>query len=234
MLAPVTLWLAGVPGALLAAAGIALAPAWRGRLRWPVTGVLALVRLVFALLALLNSQKQAPLGITISPYKGLAQALRYPGSERRFGAWNAFARVDVVGDAGTRQLPGLSYTYPAHAPSVGAGGRCRESAADHAGGPRAICGGAPICRRQSPSHCALQQRHWYWSLPVGLACCRRLPGGAAQVTAVVDNPLERVAVAAVAPEEDVYADPRVRVVFESGRVFTQQDKKYAIRSFSCR
>ena len=58
----------------------------------------------------------------------------------------------------------------------------------------------------------------------GLGVLQALAGGAAQVTAVVDNPLERVAVAAVAPEEDVYADPRVRVVFESGRVFTQQDK----------
>lgn len=68
----------------------------------------------------LNLQGRAPLSLTISPYKGLAHAQRYPGAARTFGGWNAIARVDVLRDAGTRQLPGLSYAHPgAPSPQLG-------------------------------------------------------------------------------------------------------------------
>ena len=65
----------------------------------------------FVVLAALNAQARAPLGLVISPYKGLAYALRYPGAATVFGKWNAISRADVVADAGTRLLPGLSYTF---------------------------------------------------------------------------------------------------------------------------
>ncbi len=68
------------------------------------------------MLGALNGQGRAPLGLTISPYKGLAYALRYPGATRIFGQWNAISRADVVASAGTRLLPGLSYTYTGSPP----------------------------------------------------------------------------------------------------------------------
>lgn len=51
------------------------------------------------------------LALRLSPYKGLSQALRYPGARVVWTAWNAYARVDVVESAGIRSLPGLSYHY---------------------------------------------------------------------------------------------------------------------------
>ena len=116
LLAPLTLALAGLPGALLASAALPLTLAWRGMWRWLVAVLLALALAAFAGLTWLNLQGEAPLGIAVSPYKGLAHALRYPGSQRVFAAWNAFSRVDAVANAGTRQLPGLSYAYPGTPP----------------------------------------------------------------------------------------------------------------------
>ncbi|HJW90395.1 MAG TPA: hypothetical protein VJ436_07115, partial [Anaerolineales bacterium] len=115
--------LAGVPGAVLASASCGLL-AWRaavgsGRNKWKPAW-LALVGICLAgliLLTAVNLMAKAPLGMSISPYKGLAQAQRYPGAESLFGRWNAISRVDVIGSAGTRLLPGLSYTYPGSAPN---------------------------------------------------------------------------------------------------------------------
>ena len=116
LLALITLNLAGVPGGLLAAAGLGLVPAWWGRRRYLVLSLVACAVALFAYLGVRNWQGKAPMAITISPYKGLAHALRYPGSTTLFGGWNAIARVDVVGDAGIRQLPGLSYTFAGEPP----------------------------------------------------------------------------------------------------------------------
>ena len=109
LLAPAALWLAGVPGAVLASvtgrspAGSAVGggPGRRCWPAWPVS----------SLLSVFNLDGRGVLGMIISPYKGLASAWRYPGSQEVFGRWDAVARVDVVAGAGTRLLPGLSYTY---------------------------------------------------------------------------------------------------------------------------
>lgn len=48
---------------------------------------------------------------TISPYKGLESALRYPGAEH-LHTWNtAFARIDVFRSPAVRYAPGLSLRY---------------------------------------------------------------------------------------------------------------------------
>lgn len=221
--APLLLWLAGVPGALLASAGVALLPAWRGRWRWPVAAVLCLFVLLFAGLALLNGQRQAPLGVAISPYKGLAHALRYPGAERPFGAWSAIARVDVVANAGTRQLPGLSYTYSGPPPA-------QMGLAVDAADLQPITLAKPeqfLAADYVPEALAFALRPQAEALVVepagGLGVLQALAGGAGQVTAVVDNALERLAVAKVAPDYDIFADSRVRVVMDTGRVFAQGD-----------
>jgi len=52
------------------------------------------------------------LEVRLSPYKGLSQALLYPGAEVVFSRWNAFSRVDVIESRGVRSAPGLSLAYP--------------------------------------------------------------------------------------------------------------------------
>ncbi|MBW7881825.1 MAG: hypothetical protein H3C34_04170 [Caldilineaceae bacterium] len=225
LLAPVTLAAAGVPGALVACAAIALLPLWQARLRAPVAILLGLAGLVFGGLWLLNVQGTAPLGITISPYKGLAHALRYPGSERRFGGWSAIARVDVVANAGTRQLPGLSYAYRGTLP-------VQLGVAVDAGDLQPVTLTEPEqfeAAAYMPEAIAFALRPGARILVLepaaGLGVLQALAGDAAEVTAVVDNRLERLAVTRVAGAQDVYAGPHVRVQFETARVFTQRDNE---------
>lgn len=61
--------------------------------------------------AALLSSAQPLLPISISPYKSLCTAMRYPGAEILFTGWNAISRVDVVQSSYVRYAPGLSYQY---------------------------------------------------------------------------------------------------------------------------
>lgn len=224
LLGPLTLALAGVPGALIVSAALPLILAWRGAWRWAAAALLAAAALTFACLTWLNWQGQAPLGLAVSPYKGLAQALRYPGSRRIFAAWNAFSRVDVVAAAGTRQLPGLSYAYNGPLPSQLA------LLVDAAGGQPITETSAEAFSAAAflPEAIAFELRPAAQTLVVepagGLGVLQALAGGAAQVTAVLDNPLEARAVASTAPAWNVYADPRVYTTTGPGRVFAQRDR----------
>ena len=49
--------------------------------------------------------------ITISPYKGLPTALKYPGSRLVGTEWNSFSRVDLIESPLVRFAPGLSLAY---------------------------------------------------------------------------------------------------------------------------
>ena len=60
-------------------------------------------------LVLLNAEHVIP--VSISPYKGLQAALRYPNSKLILTRWNEFSRVDVVESGYVRFAPGLSYEY---------------------------------------------------------------------------------------------------------------------------
>jgi len=131
VLAPAFMVLAGVPGAVLASVLIALLPVagTKGRRKaaaeppkekgrfgsrffllpfsfFLLAGVAALI-----VLGALNLSGRGWLGLALSPYKGLSYAQRYPGSVHLLGRWDAVSRVDVLENAGTRLLPGLSYTY---------------------------------------------------------------------------------------------------------------------------
>jgi hypothetical protein len=220
LLSPVMLAVAGVPGAILAAGALALLPAWRQRARWPVGLILVGSVAGLVLLGMLNAQGRAPLGLTISPYKGLAHAQRYPGAERVFGAWNAVARVDVMAGAGTRQLPGLSYAYTGEPPP-------QLGLALDAGALQPVTLAAP---EDFAAAAYLPEQLGYALRPgaavlvlepgAGLGVLQALHGGAAQVTAVIDNPLVPRAVGRTATANP-FADARVQVVYESGRVFAQ-------------
>ena len=232
LLAPAALAWAGVPGALLAAGALSLLPAWRGSpwgaLRWPVGLLLAGGVGGLLLLGLLNRAGRAPLSLTISPYKGLAYAQRYPGAMRVFGAWNAISRIDVMRDAGTRLLPGLSYAYPGDPPpqlGLALDGGALQPVTLTA--PDAFPAAAYL-----PEALAYELRPQATALVLepgaGLGVLQALAGGAAHVTAVVDNPLVRQAVRQTAAT-DPFADARVRTVFATGRVFTQRDRSlYAL------
>jgi len=62
-------------------------------------------------MSLLFFQAQQLLPVSISPYKSLPVALRYPGSKLLETEWNAFSRVDVVESGYVRYAPGLSLQY---------------------------------------------------------------------------------------------------------------------------
>lgn len=58
----------------------------------------------------------APLEMTLSPYKDLSAALRYPGAEIAATRWDQGTRIDLIRSEGIRSLPGLSLTYPGAPP----------------------------------------------------------------------------------------------------------------------
>ncbi len=242
LLAPAFLWLSGVPGAVLISALIALLavlPVGESRSafakKWQRMTLLCLFGvglLAFGLMAVTNLSGNAPLGMVISPYKGLAHAQRYPGSERRFGRWNAVSRVDVIADAGTRRLPGLSYAYEHNPPpqlglSVDADALkpitlvSPDEFEAAAWMPEALAFGL-----HSSGHVLVLNPGG------GLGIMQALAGGADRVTAVVENPLLRRAVAETAPEANPYQHGRVQVEYQSGRAFLRgKNGPYDIISF---
>ena len=103
--------LGGEPTIVLSAAvamggatALALAPAAGRRLR--AGGTTATIGLL-----LLGAAVPAPLEMTLSPYKDLNTALRYPGARIAATRWDQGTRVDLILSDGIRSLPGLSLTY---------------------------------------------------------------------------------------------------------------------------
>lgn len=223
--APLILWLAGVPGAVLVSALIGLlvaggSGAGKGPiLRWGVRAAFLAGMLGAVWLTRINLSNHAPVGMTLSPYKGLANALRYPGSERIFGRWNAISRVDVIADAGTRQLPGLSYTYQGTLPEQLGLSLDGESVQPIT----LVAAEAFEAAEYLPEAAIFSLRPGDRTLVLkpagGLGVLQALAGGSQQVTAVINNPLTRLAVAASTSRTDIYAAPQVIAAFESERVF---------------
>lgn len=237
LLAPAALALAGVPGAALASVLLALLASRVARAavpplsdervaQWSVSnvahwvGLLLLAAGLGGLISLgaLNLSDRGVLGLTISPYKGLAHARRYPGATVLFSRWNAISRVDVVGDAGTRLLPGLSYTYTGPAPVQHGLSVDADSVQ-----PILLAGATDFAAAAFlPEAAAFALRPGGDVLVLepagGLGVVQALAGGAGRVTAVVGNPLVRRAVAATDPA-DPYAAPEVRTVFLPARAY---------------
>lgn len=238
LLAPLLLALAGVPGAVLGSGLIAILPLVIGGNEKAATnrrenvhrvvrralagaGAVGLVGLI--VLSVLNLSGRGFLGLTLSPYKGLAYAQRYPGSTALFGCWNAISRVDVLGDAGTHLLPGLSYTYDGPPPhQIGLSVDGDSMAPIPLTEPEAFSAAAFL-----PEAIALQIRPKSQALVLesagGLGVSQALAGGAEQVTVVLSNPLVRQAVAQANPMTDPYASSRVRIVADPARVHLRRD-----------
>ena len=228
LLAPLALWLVGVPGAVLSSGMIGLLGVLslrQKRLRWGIGGFLTIGVLVLIAMTATNLSGRASLGMTISPYKGLAQAQRYPGSSITFSRWNAISRVDVIADAGTRQLPGLSYTFPGAPPpqhGLSLDGEALQPIT-------LVTPKAFPASDFMPEAVAFTLRP---EVPVlvlepggGLGVLQALASNAERVTAVVGNSLVPRAVASTAAEADPYHHLRVSVVIETPRVFIQRDRR---------
>jgi len=101
-----TVMLSASLGAL---AAVAFSRGWRPRAEKSGFRPLALgaLYLLMALALLFLAVHPPPLlEVRLSPYKGLSQALRYPGARVVFSRWNAFSRVDVLESEGVKSAPG--------------------------------------------------------------------------------------------------------------------------------
>jgi len=238
LLAPLMLSLAGVPGAVLISALIgALASliCWerhnqgfsRGRvglIAFLCTGLIS-----FGWLVATNWGMLSPLGMEISPYKGLSYARQYPGSSQIYGRWNATSRLDVIENAGTRRLPGLSYQYLENPPpqlglSIDADALQPITLAivesfDAAGWlPEALA----FTLKPDANTLVVEPGG-------GLGVLQALAGGSESVTAVLENSAVRDSVAQSAFEYDVYSHENVQVISEPSRVFLHKgDLSYDI------
>lgn len=229
LLGLIVMQLAGVPGALLASGVIGLSAVLGSRglssglLRsatWMflVMGTAGVVGLTYS-----NQNTSAPLGITVSPYKGLPYALRVPGAEKLFEAWNATSRIDVISGASTHVMPGMSYTFD-------------EKMPEQLG--MAFDGDAlrPITLLEPGAFLAadyLPEAIAFWLHPggealvleagSGLGVLQAVAGGSGEVTAVVENPMILEAVAKTAAKYDIYSHPGVRKAINAARVYLAED-----------
>lgn len=241
LLAPFALYLAGVPGAVLLSVILGLVAclmAFKQDLNWNMERKLSgwlLISIFFGAiifffgLTVQNFQSRAPLGMTISPYKGLAQAQRFPNAKTIYQRWNAISRLDLVVGAGTHQMPGLSYLYPEVPPEqmgLSLDGSVLQAVTLIQ--PDDFDASAYL-----PESIAFEI---YPSAKVlvldsggGLGVLQALAGGAVDVTAVLDNALIPQAIASASPDMNIYAHPKVHTIFESERVYLQHgDERFDI------
>lgn len=236
LLAPLLMALSGVPGGVLGSALIALIPiavipaaagarpppgTWNAR-TWIPRGIVALGLVCVLLLATMNVLARAPLGMVISPYKGLSQALRFPGSQLVYRRWSAASRVDVVSGAGTRRLPGLSYTAPPVAPEqLGLSQDADSLQPITLSSPEDFAAAAFL-----PEALAFQLRPDASVLVLepggGLGLLQALAGGARRVTAVASDSLGRAAVKQTAGIFDPYASPQVTFIAQPPRAYLRR------------
>jgi hypothetical protein len=229
LLTPAALELAGVPGAVLVSVLCGLSTFFilgenpiKGRfLRVLVSFSFGVGAILFVGLSLANLRGSSPLGMTISPYKGLSHARRYPGSTSQFGAWNAVSRVDVLSEAGTHTLPGLSYQFQGMPPA--------QLGMSIDGGPLHPLTQVPPDVFQAaawmPESVAFslvpQADVLVLKSEGGLGVLQALAGGAKAVTVVEENPLLLKASAQTNPKYNIYHHPQVQVEINNDRAYLQ-------------
>jgi hypothetical protein len=209
---------------LLGGAGTVMLSALLGALAaiafsYPISNIQSLISSIIALaLLFLTIRSPSFLEIRLSPYKGLSQALLYPGAKVIFSRWNAFSRVDVIESQGVKSAPGLSLGYPGPLPpQLGL-----FTDGDNL---------SPITRPEKldfvdylpislPYRLRPQAKTLIIEPKGGLDVLEALHEGASSVAAVESNPLviEVARDAFQAP----YRDQRVTVVAEDGRSFVHR------------
>lgn len=216
---------AGVPGGLLASGvlGISAVLGSRGLVsrfwRTVIWGMLILGIMGVLSLSITNQRFNSPIGISISPYKGLPYALQVPNAERIFGSWNAFSRIDVIAGASTHILPGLSYTYSGSLPEqLGMafdGDALRPVTLIDPDQFRA----ADYLPEAAAFHLHPDGKALVLDSGSGFGAVQALASGASQVRAVVDNPLIIKAISESAPDHDIYQHVDVQTISEATRVY---------------
>jgi SAM-dependent methyltransferase len=156
--------------------------------------------------------------LRLSPYKELSAALRYPEASLLATGWTPASRVDHVASEGIRSLPGLSLAYPGIPPE-------QQGITVDGDDLSPI----PLVEPEQADFAS----YLLYALPYqlkpgaetvvlnaggGLGVLTALASGAAEVTAVVLDPL----VAEAAAASPAYRDPRVEVVVEDPRVFAEK------------
>jgi hypothetical protein len=206
------------PNPSLGGRGTQTPPPRRGRLGGGGFCQLLVSGLIALALLFLTVCPPSFLEIRLSPYKGLSQALLYPGAEVVFSRWNAFSRVDVIESQGVKSAPGLSLAHPDPLPpQLGL-----FTDGDNL---------SPITRPEKlgfidylPVSLPHRLRSGAKALIIepkgGLDVLAALQQGASSVVAVESNPL----VIQVARDtfEDPYLDQRVTVVAENGRSYVRR------------
>lgn len=222
---PLFMWLAGVPGTIMMSGILVLLVVLvcGGQFVEKIQPALVLCMVVllvsFSIFTGMNLLNKSPLGLSLSPYKGLSYALRIPGATRIYGRWNAISRIDVISGAATRVLPGMSYTFSGHLPEQFG---------------MAIDGDSllpiPIYHTDQikvgdylPEAIAFRLRPGADILVLephgGMAVLQALAGGARRISAVISNPNEIQAVNHSVPGKSVFEESSVEIVSEAPRVF---------------
>ena len=196
-----------------------------------VINVSLVITLTLVILADLGLRVSRDMGLSIldlrlSPYKSLSYALLYPDAEVIYQRWNAFSRVDLVHSSGIRSLPGLSYRYlelPPPEDGLLVDGD-ELSPVVHPNADLSFTDYLPTALtfllRPHAKTLILEPRG-------GLDILTALNSGAREVIAVEVNPLN------VEAATHIYNDPRVRVIIESDRSYTQRtDESFDIIMFS--
>jgi hypothetical protein len=231
LIGPVILGLAGVPGAIIVSIIFGLIVSLvslrkvfflGSKHKWCFGALLPFLAgniLVFIALVVLNSRSNAPLGMTISPYKGLAQALRYPNSETIFSRWDAVARIDLIVNSGIHQMPGLSYLYDGLIPEqVGVSLDANALQAFTLIHPDKFDAAAFL-----PESIAFDINPKAEVLVLnpggGLGVLQALTGRAKSVKSVVNNDLVPQSILSTYPTLNYYSYPEVQKIIQSERVF---------------
>lgn len=209
----------GGEGTLLLAAGLA---ALGGALLALPRKIAALALAGLAALGAWGASSPPPLFDQIlSPRKDLALALLAPDAQHTLTAWNAIARADVVESPSIHVLPGLSLTSPVGPPPQVGVTLDGDNLLPISGVSPDEAAFAPYV----PLAAAYALQPGAETLVIepggGLDVLAALANGAGRVTAVGDNPLllRLVRDDYAAFTESLYADPRVRLVEESGRAY---------------
>ena len=236
LVAPVVLKLAGVPGAVLLSGVLGLLAIislpyqlpgenlLKGLKRGFVIFLIIMGISVFCIFSARNMDSKAVLGMTLSSYKGLAQAMRRADTESIFSAWNALSKIDVIKSPAIHSLPGLSYVYSDDIPD-------QLGLSVDAESPQPVTLISPETFTLShflPEAVAFKLIPEAKTLIVepggGLGVLQALSGGASEVIVIQENPLIEEAIQSTASDFNVFVQPKVRMRFEANRIFMAQNE----------
>lgn len=188
-------------------------------------GTQAVLWLGFLALAFGAVRTPAVFSVRLSPYKSLSHALLAPGAQVIFQRWNSFSRVDVVRSTAIRSLPGSGFRCSATPPqqlglTVDGDDLSPISHLEPGFGKLSFTDcvllALPFRLRPQADALILEPRG-------GFDVVVALSEGAHHVVVVEPNPLIVAAVQAQGEwAGNLYTDPRVRIVGETGRAFVRR------------